>query len=206
MPNVSRPTGYRPVKHVNGSPFNGQATVYVLLASDATACAVGDLVDISGAADANGIPAITRATSATGPFMGAIVGFLPAGTDPVNGTLQTGNTDQTNSGFRPASTLRYALVADATDIVFEAQASGTFTYATSPGLNANTTTTAATANGGAGLSNMQVDMTSAAVTATLGLKILGASRRMDQDLADTSNVKVEVMINQHRKNQGIAGV
>ena len=206
MPNISRPTGYRPVKHVNGSPFNGQLTLYVFLAADATAVAVGDLVDLSGAADANGIPAITRATSATGPFLGAVVGFLPSGTSPVDGTLLTGTADLSLSGFRPASTLRYALVADGTDVVFEAQGSGTFLFTADPGLNANTTTTAAGANGNAGVSNMQVDLTTKAVTATLGLKILGASRRVDQDLADSANVKIEVMINQHRKNQGIAGV
>ena len=206
MPNVNRPTGYRPVKHVNGSPFNGQVTMYVLLASDATACAVGDLVDLSGAADASGVPAITRATAANGPFLGAIVGFLPSGTDPINGSLGTGTADLSLSGFRPASTLRYALVADATDIVFEAQGSGTFLFNADPGLNASTTTTAATANGNAGLSNMQVDLATKAVTATLGIKILGASRRVDQDLADSTNVKLEVMINNHRKNQGIAGV
>lgn len=206
MPNVSRPTGYRPVKHVNGSPFNGQATLYVLLASDATACAVGDLVDLSGAADANGIPAITRATGVNGPFLGSIVGFLPSGTDPTMGSLGTGTADLSLSGFRPASTLRYALVADSPDIVFEAQGSGTFVWAADPGLNASTTTTAATSNGGAGLSNMQVDLSVKNTTNTLGIKILGASRRADQDLADTSNVKLEVMINQHRKNQNIAGV
>lgn len=206
MPNVSRPTGYRPVKHVNGSPFNGQVTLYVLLASDSTACAVGDLVDLSGAADANGIPAVTRATSATGPFLGAIVGFLPSGTSPVDGTLQTGTADLSLSGFRPASTLRYCLVADSPDVVYEAQGSGTFVWNADPGLNANTTTTAAGANGNAGVSNMQVDLATKAVTATLGIKILGASRRVDQDLADGTNVKLEVMINNHRKNQGIAGV
>lgn len=206
MPNVSRPTGYRPVKHVNGSPFNGQCTLYVVLASDSTAMAVGDLVDITGAADANGVPAITRATSATGPFLGAVVGFLPSGTDPVGGSLGTGTADLSLSGFRPASTLRYALVADATDIVFEAQGNGTFVWNADPGLNANTTTTAAGANGNAGVSNMEVALSTKAVSNTLGLKILGASRRVDQDLGDTANVKLEVMINQHRKNQNIAGV
>lgn len=206
MPNVSRPTGYRPVKHVNGSPFNGQCTLYVVLASDSTAMAVGDLVDITGAADANGVPAITRATSATGPFLGAVVGFLPSGTDPVGGSLGTGTADLSLSGFRPASTLRYALVADATDIVFEAQGNGTFVWNADPGLNANTTTTAAGANGNAGVSNMEVALSTKATTNTLGLKILGASRRVDQDLGDTANVKLEVMINQHRKNQNIAGV
>jgi len=206
MPNVSRPTGYRPVKHVNGSSFNGQASLYVVLASDATALAVGDLVDLSGAADATGIPAITRATAVNGPFLGAIVGFLPSGTSPVDGTLQTGTADLSLSGFRPASTLRYVLVADAVDVVYEAQGSGTFLYNADPGLNASTTTTAAGANGNAGVSNMQVDLSTKAVGNTLGLKILGASRRVDQDLADSSNVKLEVMINQHRKNQNIAGV
>lgn len=206
MPNVSRPTGYRPVKHVNGSPFNGQCTLYVVLASDSTAMAVGDLVDLSGAADANGIPAITRATAVNGPFLGAVVGFLPSGTSPVDGALTSGTADLSLSGFRPASTLRYALVADAIDVVFEAQGSGTFVWNADPGLNASTTTTAAGANGNAGVSNMQVDLGTKATGNTLGLKILGASRRVDQDVGDTANVKLEVMINQHRKNQNLAGV
>ncbi len=206
MPNVSRPTGYRPVKHVNGSPFNGQLTLYFIPATDATACAVGDLVDLTGAADQYGIPVVTRATSASGPFLGAIVGFLPSGTAPVDGALGTGTADLSLSGFRPASTARYCLVADSPDVVYEAQGSGTFVWNADPGLNANSTTTAAGANGNAGVSNMQVDLSTKAVTATLGLKILGASRRVDQDIADTSNVKLEVMINNHRKNQAIAGV
>lgn len=206
MPNISRPTGYRPVKHVNGSPFNGQVTLYVLLAANATACAVGDLVDIEGNADAYGVPSITRASAVNGPFLGVIVGFAPPGTDPVNGTLQTGDATLSLSGFRTASTLRYAFVADAIDVVFEGQGSGTFVWAADPGLNAATTVTAATLNGGAGLSNMQVDLSTKATTSTLGLKILGASRRVDQDIADTANVKLEVMINNHRKNQLIAGV
>ena len=197
MPNVSRPTGYRPVKHVNGSPFNGQCTLYVVLATDSTAMAVGDLVDLSGAAGA---------TSVNGPFLGAVVGFLPSGTSPVDGALTSGTADLSLSGFRPASTLRYALVADATDVVFEAQGSGTFTWNADLGLNASTTTTAAGANGNAGVSNMQVDLGTKATTNTLGLKILGASRRVDQDVGDTANVKLEVMINQHRKNQNLAGV
>jgi hypothetical protein len=206
MPNVSRPQGYRPVKHINGSPFNGQGTLYVMLAADATASAVGDLVDLSGAADANGIPAIARSAAANGPFLGAIVGFVPSGTSPVDGALGTGTADLSLSGFRVASTLRYVFVADSPDLVFEAQGSGTFVWAADPGLNASTTTTAATANGNAGLSNMQVDLATKATTNTLGLKILGASRRVDNDTADTANVKLEVMINNHRKFNQVAGV
>lgn len=204
--NVSRPTGFRPIKHTNGAPFNGQVTLYFIQASDASAMAVGDLVDLDGGADANGIPSIRRGAAATGPFLGAIVGFLPSGTAPVDGTLGTGTADLSLSGFRPASTARYALVADSPDIVFEGQGSGTFVWNADPGLNANVVLSTATANGNAGLSNMQVDLATKAVTASLGLKILGAVRRVDNFVTDTTNVKLEVMINQHRKLAGIAGV
>ena len=193
MPNVSRPFGYRPVKHTNGSAFNGQVNLYHIPASDATVHAVGDLVDLAGTADANGVRQVTRAVAA-GPAIGAIVGFQ---VDPTN--LQ-------NSGFRPASTSRYVLVADSPDPVFEAQCPGSFGVTTDPGLNANTTVTAATANAGAGQSNMQVDLTTKAVTAGLLVKILDVIQRPDVDLADPTNMKVHVTINNHRYSGGVAGV
>ena len=193
MPNVSRPFGYRPVKHTNGSAFNGQVNLYHIPASDATAYAVGDLVDLSGGADANGVRQVTRAVAA-GPAIGAIVGF------------QVDPTALQNSGFRPASTSRYVLVADSPDLVFEAQCSGSFGVTTDPGLNANTTVTAATANAGAGQSNMQVDLTTKAVTAGLLVKILDVIQRPDVDLTDPTNMKVHVTINNHRYSGGVAGI
>lgn len=204
MPNTSRPTGFRPVKYLDGAPFSGKVTLYYIPASDATAMAVGDLVDLAGSADANGVPSITRATSVNGPFLGAIVGFLPSGTAPVDGKLMTGTADLSLSGYRSASTERYALVADSPDLVFVAQGSGTFAVADT-GLNASALLTAASANGNAGMSNEQVDLSTKATTASLGLKILGAVRSVENDLSDTSNVKLEVMINQHRLGNGIAG-
>ena len=206
MANVSRPWGFKPLKHVNGSPFNGQVTLYHIAAATAGAMAVGDLVDLSGASDANGVPGIVRAASVDGPFLGAIVGFLPSGTAPVDGKLMTGTADLSLSGFRPTLTERYALVADATDIVFVAQGNGTFGWTTDAGLNASALLTGAAANGNAGMSNMEVDLSTKAVTATLGLKVLGAMRGLENDPTDSANVKLEVMINIHRKNQGVLGV
>lgn len=193
MPNINRPFGYRPVKHINGSPFNGQVNQYFIPASDATPMAVGDLVDLTGAANADGLRIVTRAV-AGGPTIGAIVGFAP---DPT--ALQ-------NSGFKPASTARYVLVADSPDLVFEAQCSGSFGVTTDPGLNANTTVTAATANSGAGTSNMQVDLATKATTAGLMVKILDVVQRPDVDLADATNMKVLVTLNNHRYAGGVAGV
>jgi hypothetical protein len=118
----------------------------------------------------------------------------------------TGTADLSLSGFRPTLTERYALVADSPDVVFVAQGSGTFDWAADAGLNASALLTAATANGNAGMSNEQVDLSTKAVTATLGLKILGAMRGLENDPTDSSNVKIEVMINVHRKTTGVAGV
>jgi len=186
MANVSRPDGFKPVRHLTGAPYNGQVNLYTLPATDSTAVAVGDLVDLTGTADADGIQIVARQNTVTGPWLGAIVGFRA---DPT--ALQ-------NSGYRAASTQRYVLVADSPDLIFEAQAAGTFTWNTSAGLLANTNTTAASTNGGAGLSNMVVDMSTATTATSAGLRILGPSRRVDQDTSSTSNVKVEVQIKNHR--------
>lgn len=206
MPNVSRPTGFIPVRYISGAPFTGKVNLYYIPASYATAMAVGDLVDLSGSSDANGIPGIVRATSVNGPFLGAIVGFLPSGTRPVDGALSTGTADLSLTGYRPASTERYALVADERDVVYMAQGSGTFVWNTDSGLNASALLSAASANGNVGLSNMQVDLSTKATTATLGLKILGPVRSVENDVLDTANVKLEVLINQHRYAAGTAGV
>lgn len=192
MANINRPFGYRPLRHVTGAPFNGQVSLYTVPATEAATMAVGDLVDLAGTTDANGVRVVARAV-AGGPAIGAIVGFSPDYTN-----LQ-------NSGFKPTLTQRYVLVADSPDIIFEAQASGAYVAADS-GLNANTTVTAATSNFGAGLSNMQVDMSTKAATSTLLLRILGPVLRPDVDLADGTNMKLEVMINNHRYSAGVTGI
>ena len=74
MANVSRINGFRPVKHLNGSPYNGQVTMYSIDATDATAIGIGDMVKLDGSASAEGIRQVTRAT-VSAPVIGAVVGF-----------------------------------------------------------------------------------------------------------------------------------
>ena len=76
--------GFRPVKHMNGSPYNGQVNRYMISASDSQATNVGDLVVLSDNdalvdATGNGVyPAVERAGSGTAAaIVGAIVGFEP---------------------------------------------------------------------------------------------------------------------------------
>ena len=55
MANTSRINGFRPVKHTNGSPYNGQSNMYYV-ASAADEILVGDIAKLGGSADTNGIP------------------------------------------------------------------------------------------------------------------------------------------------------
>jgi hypothetical protein len=199
--------------------YNGQSNLYYIPSTDANAYAVGDLVTFVGTTNSTvsniygvnqqiGVPIVTRAAAGTVPILGAIVGFLA---DPTN--LQ-------NSGFNPASNAngRYVWVCDMTDVIFEAQLCGAAGAAVAPnitaaagtnfvGLNASIYAPAATSNFGAGLSGMMVDSSTAATTATLGLKILRYSARIDQDLSAAGLYpKVEVYINSPFMANGVAGI
>lgn len=189
MPNVSRINGFRPVKYTTGSPYMGQVNMYQVDATDATALGVGDMVKLDGTASAAGIRGVTRATLSA-PVVGAIVGFV---VDPTSL-----NTPQ----YRAATTLRYALVADSPDLLFEAQANATVTAAL---LGNNCELTIAAASTVTGLSAMQVDISVTGTTNTSALKLIEIVQSPDNAIG-TFN-KVLVKINNHQLGSlGTAGV
>lgn len=201
MANTNRVNGFRPVKHLNGAPYNGQFNKYVVVAADATAIYVGDLVKTDGAGDlTTGLPTVTRA-AATNVIRGVVVGFEP---DPT--ALDTPSAQR-----RAASTRRIVYVCDTPDIVLEAQEDGDTTpiAVASIGLNASLIST----SGGdtvTGASGMQIDSSSASTTATLELKLLGVVPRADNELitAGQAYTRWLVMINAHelKAGTGSAGV
>lgn len=202
--------GFRPVKHQNGSPYNGQVNRYMIPAGEADVVNVGDLVILSNSAAivdpvTGGVyPAVERAgTSTTTPvttaaIVGSVVGFLP---DYSNLNL---------NNVRLASTYRVALVADSPDIVFAApqDAVGGVVAAASVGLNANlvpgvTSTTGSVASG------MSVDSSSVTTTNTAPLRIVGVTAAPDNDVTSTTRpAELLVMINTHQfqANTGSTGV
>lgn len=195
MANTSRIAGFRPVRHKNGSPFNGQVTQYTCLAADGTAVYVGDPVKLSGSADSGYGDKPSIAICAAGnPTIGIVVGFLPNYSD-LNITGQ----------YRVASTLRTALVCDATDVVFEVETSNGTPTILDVGLNADfavgtpSTTTAR--------SGSTIDMGTKNTTAALVFKIVGFVPRDDND-PTAASAKVLVTINNHQLGQGtgVAGV
>lgn len=196
--------GFRPVKHSNGSPWSGTVNRYMISASEASATNVGDFVQLGTDAalvDTQGpgvYPAVSRIGSGTAvPIVGVIVGF-----EPDYSNLNTPN-------YRAASTRRVALVADATDLIFEGPQDGVggVVAAASVGLNvAINLGTAGTS--GAYASGMSVDSSTVAVTATLPLQIVGVTNAPDQDVTSTTRpAAMLVRINTHAfKAAGLAGV
>lgn len=197
--------GFRPVKHMNGSPYNGQVNRYMISASDTAVTNVGDFVQLSDNAALEDttygfgvFPAVERIGSGTAvPIVGVIVGFEP-------------DYSNLNAGaYRAASTKRIALVADASDLIFAAPQAGAggVVAAASVGLNVaiNLGTASSTAPYASGMS---VDSSTAATTATLPLQIMGVTAAPDNDVTSTSRpAEILVRVNTHAYNAaGLAGV
>lgn len=191
MANANRPMGLRPLYYQGGAAYTGQVTRYVVLAGDGTALFMGDPVKLVGTGDANGVASITRCTANADVPVGVVVGFVP----DKNYEAQT---------YRTGSTLRYVLVADDPNLVFEVQANGTFGYATAPGQNVGMTYTAGSTS--TGLSNVVADLASLGTSSALPLKVLGAKPGPDNDSTDTSNVRLLVTIQNHMFKPGVTGV
>jgi hypothetical protein len=181
MASVSRINGFRPVKTITGAPYNGQANVYFVPASDATVIMVGDAVKLLGdARAASGVPTVTRISAATDIPVGIVVGILfsgignePTNIPPVN--------DLNTPVYRRTLTDRYLLVADDPNLVYEVQLAGAgpsaATVTAAVGLNGQFTVTAG--NTASGSSGQQLDSAGQATTATLPLKIVGFPNRPD---------------------------
>jgi hypothetical protein len=201
MANANTPFGLRPVRYLNGAPWNGQVTRYHVKSNYAVDLFIGDPVVMTGdtaayPATVNGIPADglpnVQIGVAGSAWVGAIVGFEvnPGALDVIYG---------------PASTARIALVADDPNLIFEMQEIGTGTplAATDQGLNANGV--AASGSTVTGLSGWVIDNTTEATSNTLNVKLMRLVQRADME-GYGAYAKWEVMINNHLYRAGATGV
>lgn len=209
MANTSRINGFRAVKHVNGSPYNGQANIYATAAADSTAIFVGDPVKITSDANAQGVQIVTKATAGAA-ILGVCVGVINPKLDPVGGSMTNGSIALDTPQYRAASTAQYILVCDAPDVIYEVEAAtganAAYSFAVADvGLNADLTTVAGSTT--TGTSAAALNMAGAAATATLQFKIMGVVQRPDNEI--TGNyTKVLAKINnaQLSAGTGTAGV
>ncbi len=197
MANTSRVNGFVPVKHLNGSPYNGQFNVYEIVAGDGTATMVGDLVKADSGTATDVYPTAVRGGTTgevtSGLFLGVVVGFLPFNTLSVGNNPSLPTLDVPL--YRAASTKRFAMVADSPDLIFEVQDGGTVPCTLT--LIGNNTGFMATAGSTTtGVSGMTTGTTAPTTTNSLPLKIMGIVNRPDNASAAASQ-KLLVMINQH---------
>lgn len=210
MANTSRIAGFKPVKHITGAPYNGQANIYEVPAGEAVPVFVGDLVKLSDSAATAGFPAVEAVVGASAqvaavPIVGAVVGIINTKLDPVDGNMTGGSISLDTPVYRAASTKQYVLVADAPDLIFEAEADAAVAFAT-VGLNADIGASAHTNPLLTGASPMYVYSTTApTASATRPLQIVGIVKRPDNEAAAAFN-KVLVKITTHAYGNAIAGV
>ena len=207
MANVNAPKGFVPVRHLNGSAYNGQFELFLIPSSDGTAVFPGDIVKIAGGAgtagqvvnglDVEGMGTVALATAGTTgqDIAGVVRGFLPDFT-----TLSLKH--------RAASTARIALVVTDPTVIYEVQedAVGSNIAAADIGLNVPYTTTAGSAV--TGNSQMEIDSSAILGTNTLPVKVLGLSKKVGNafGLASTDKAKFDVMLNTGARMPNIAGV
>lgn len=193
MANKNAPFGFNPVGSLTGAPWNGQARMYTVPASDGTAIYIGDPVVDVGTSTTNADGTVTKdvgLAATTDVITGIVVGVMPDTHDSLP--------------YRAASTLRRLLVIDDPNVLFEIQEVSGGTALTASALGLNVSFSAGTPSTTTGLSGAVIDNTTEATTNTLALKLVGVSSRPDNAIGD-SCVWI-VRLNRHRYVDQLAGV
>lgn len=212
MANTSRVSGFKPVKHQNGSPYNGQANVYEFSASETVPLFVGDAVVRSANASTAGYVAVkslsAHATDANdvvaGVVQGVVVGIVNSKLDPITGKMTAGSVALDTPQYLPAGTAGYVLVADAIDVIYEIQATGSYALA-NIGLNADVGVLANATAKTTGTSAMYVNATAPTASATRPIHVIGYAQRVDNE-APGAYQKLLVQFTTHASGNAIVGV
>jgi hypothetical protein len=206
MANVSRINGFKPVKHLNGSPYNGQFTAYEVVAADATAMFVGDLVVADAGTGTEGLQTVTVGALTeltTGQPIGAVVGFKVSN-QTMQGNMSAGSLSVDTPQYRAALTKRIVYVADAPDLIFEVQDGGTVPC-TQTLVGNNTGYTIGSGSTSTGTSAATTGATVPTTTLALPIRIVGFVQRPDNEQAAASQ-KLLVMINAHKYSAGTTAI
>lgn len=207
MANVDRPNGFKPVKHINGNPWNGKTRKYACPASETVAIGVGDIVKLSTkpvlAGNVPGIESIGTGSISSGNMVGVVVGFVVV--DPTGGVSGGASPTLDTPQYKAASAaVKYALVCDDPDVLFEAQADDNGVSLSDIGLNV--AITSAGANTTTGRSTQEIDGSTCAVTAALPLQIMEGINRPNNEIADANYARFLVRINNHAyRSLGLVG-
>ena len=168
MSTIAAPFGLRSVGNLSGS-YNGAFRQYPILSSESTRICFGDVVKLTDAGSTTTIQKDTGTATATpiGIFMGCRY------TD-----LSTGQTQFTQVWSGAAHTNGMVYVMDDPNILFEIQADGSVN---DDDLAANAALVQGTSNATLGISRVSLDISTAATTATLPIRIVDWKGGYDGD-------------------------
>lgn len=202
MANTSRISGFRPVKHLNGSPWMGNTNIYYVSSASAN-MGVGDPVKVGGTASATGVATVALAAAADA-ILGVVVGVINAKLDPVTGAMTAGSIALDTPQYIASSGSGFVLVCDDPTVVFEAETSGTTLAAADVGLNINHA--AGTFDTTRGSSQATLDTSTKNTTAAHTFKLLGFVQRPDNEIGTAAKMLVKINNHQYGQGTGTAGV
>ena len=212
MANLNAPVGLKPVKHLDGSSWNQQVTLYYVPSSDTNAYFIGDVVvSVANGDVLTGASAVTlfgsrNAASSTGAPRGVVVGLGAQVNTPGGSSPQPFDPNNLNIVSIPATKTQnyYVWVCDDPTVIFEAQVDTIANTA----LNKNAPLFVGLApTAPQNQSQTFVQGSAAATTQALPIKIIGAPFRIDNDLTSPGTfAKVLVKFNQHELLGNTAGV
>ena len=201
MANKDAAFGLRPVKHVSGSPFNGGQSRYRITTADATNTTNIYNGDIVTQNTAGIVTRIARADSGSATSA-IIVGVF-------NGCYYTDPTTSkpTWSNYWPgnAATDAVAFIFDDPYIVYEVQAEAAFPVADLWG-NFDIVDQSTVGDTSSGRSNVELDVTTGATTATLPMKAIEISTDPQNSDVSTANTNVLVLVQNHLYRQAQVGL
>jgi len=193
MANADTPFGLKPVRHLNGNPWNGKARVYYKAAGVA-AVFVGDPVELLGSADSTGkYPTVQSLVTDDTPTH--IVGVAVA----VSNTPYIGaNASDLSARYILAASEAYIFVCDDPSVIFEIQEDGVTSTLTADDVGCNCGLTNATGSTTTGISAQELESELGATINTRALRLLRLVDREDNALG--AYAKWEVLINLHAYN------
>jgi len=195
MANPDTPNGLKPVRYLDGSPYNGAHNLYLKLVGLAEAIFIGDVVHHGSSAGTagltvNGVDVAGMPTCdlyAVGEDMlGVVVGFYP-------------NPAALDTKYSPASTAAIVMVADAPNLIFEVQEDsvGANFAETDVGLNVDILAALA-GDTVTGISKQELDSSVTAVTTTAGFRLMRLVPRPSNAVG--ANARWEVLPIEHMSN------
>lgn len=202
MANTSRINGFRVIGGPAAAGYTGKTRLFYV-ASAADEILVGDIVKLSGSADADGVPGADLCGASDVP-VGVVVGVMNSKQDPM-GKMTNGSIalDLPTVTQIAASGAGYLLVNVDPNVEMEVEVSNGSFAVTDIGLNAshaNGARTAATVT-----SPAYIDGGTEATTSTLNFNLRGFVRRPDNEVGASAKLIVGFNVHQY-KSVGTTGI